>query len=98
MKSKILGLIAFALLTCHPAFATPVTFDFTGTVYSVVGIYSSIAIGDTVTGTYTINYAAAVPSQSIGTPGTGNWLAEAYGGTDTSGNPPVPELVFSSTA
>lgn len=98
MKSKILGLIAFALLPCHAAFATPVTFDFTGTVYSVVGIYSSLSIGDTVTGTYTINYAAAVPSQSIGTPGTGSWFARAFGGMGATGNPPVPELVFSSTS
>jgi len=88
-----------ALLVTSAAFAAPVTYDFTGTVYSVTtaGISNPSYIGDTVTGTYTFDYAAPVAS-ATGTPGslTGSWYYAGlpqFGGTSLS----LSTGLFSST-
>ena len=88
-----------ALLALVPTLASAdvLTYDFTGTVTSASGNYAS-AVGDTVTGTYMINYSAAIPAQSSGTPGTPPWVSTSdyFAGdfpTDGAGM-----LVFTSTA
>jgi hypothetical protein len=55
-KKKIASLIAAGLIAA-PLIATAdsVTYDFTGTVTSVSGVYGSVTPGATITGTYTIN-------------------------------------------
>jgi hypothetical protein len=81
-----------------------VTYSFTGLVVSYganthggTGIYSSIADGTPVTGTYTFNYDAAI--QSTGTVGSASgWSLSAVGGTGDSGLPVPSGFVFSSTA
>jgi PEP-CTERM motif len=76
--------------------AASVTYDFTGTVTGATGTYSTITTGETITGTYTIDYSAAIPSQSNGTPGnfSTGWTAQA----STALAYPAPTFVFSSTA
>jgi hypothetical protein len=87
-------------LASPAAFADSVTYDFTGTVTNESGTYASIADGTTVTGTYTINVANGVPSQSfLPVSLTSEWYIQEYSGTDNS--PPIPSnsaYVFSSTA
>ena len=80
-----------------PTLAKADTFAFTGTVTSASGSFSA-ALGDTVTGTYFINYGAAIAEQSSGVPGTSSWVSTSdyFNGdfpTDGSGL-----LVFTSTA
>jgi hypothetical protein len=79
------------------AHAGSVTYEFTGTVTSATGIYSSA--GSTVSGTIIIDFGAANPAQSSGTIGSvaaGQWYQQAYGGSYY--NLPTPAgMVFSST-
>lgn len=99
MKTFTFHKLVFVVAACFygSAFAQPVTYDFTGTVLAVGGIYSSISDGTTVSGTYTFNFDAAIPQQSSGTAGSGNWGALADGGSYFS--LPVPSAyVFTSTA
>jgi hypothetical protein len=105
---KFILLTAALVLVPQMAQAVPVTFDFTGVVTYVTGLdpatgltgtlYSSVPIGATVTGTYTIDFGNAVSFESSGTPGVGsNWNADAFGGSGYS--IPIPSgLVFYSTA
>src|SRR5580692_2757262 len=82
------------------AHAQAVTYDFSGTVFEVFGIYGSIPVGATVTGTYTFELANASPAQSTGTIGStaAAWEALLFGGSYYFGSPPpVSAVVFSST-
>lgn len=99
--NKITLLAATALLAGPlGANAASVTFDFTGTVNSASGIYSSAAVGATVTGTYTFDYSNANPAQSTGTIGAppAAWISLEEGGTYYGITPPPSAYVFSSTA
>jgi hypothetical protein len=87
------------VLASPAAFAASVTYDFTGTVTYASGSYASTD-GTTITGTYTINVANGVPSQSaLPVSLTSLWYSQENSGTDYS--PPIPSnsaYVFSSTA
>jgi PEP-CTERM motif-containing protein len=69
-----------ALAAPIAAHAGTITYDFTGTVDSATGVYSGA--GSIITGSFTLDFSAANPSQSGGTVGssTGTWSALAYGG------------------
>jgi hypothetical protein len=97
---------ACALIVCFGtqcADAAPATYTFTGVVTAAIGSFATFAgqsvIGDTVTGTYTFNYGAAIPSQSSGTPGSNAWSSHSdFPGNFPSGASLVDTLVFTSTA
>jgi hypothetical protein len=97
------ALIALGALTLVPlaAHAETVTYDFTGVVTQVIGnaYSSSVTAGETITGTYTLNFAAADPSQSAGTVGSQNsdWTANKTSGS-INGTAPDTNYVFTSTA
>ena len=98
--NKNLGasLLVCAVLASPAAFAASVTYDFTGTVTGTSGTYGSITDGTTVTGTYTINVANGVPSQSVLPVSlTSTWYSQEYSGT-FYGIPSNSAYVFSSTA
>jgi hypothetical protein len=89
------------------ASASTLTYTFTGIVTNVQGSFTTqAAIGDTITGTYTFDYAAAIPSQSSGTPGDGSppngpgWQSYSNyaGGSFPAGASLSDNLVFTSTA
>lgn len=90
-------LFSVACGLANAALSQGVTYDFTGLVGLTGGEPSTVLEGATVTGTYTFNYLAAIPSQSDGTPGSGSWESVALGGT-VYGVPPPAARVFSSTA
>jgi len=101
MKTIATWLTALMLLAGPvAAHADAVTYDFVGTVINSGGSYSSAAIGSTVTGTYTFNFANENPAQSSGTIGMINdisgWSSQAFGGTEY-GNALPTGLVFSTT-
>jgi hypothetical protein len=92
-----------AALSLYVAFsaasAQSVTYDYTGTVNEVnSNVPIPVAKGDTVTGTYTIDLAAGVPSEGFGTPGDqfGQWAVESNGGP-AYGLPTPSAIVFSDT-
>src|SRR6266404_1422331 len=97
------SLLVCAVLASPATFAASVTYDFTGTVTGVSGGYASIADGTTITGTYTINVANGVPSQSslpvtlTSVSLTSEWYYQEYSGTNYS-IPSNSAYVFSSTA
>src|ERR1700734_3370452 len=94
-KFILLTGLTFALTDL--GFAQSVTYDYTGTVTEADGIFSSVAVGATVTGTYTFDFANANPSQSVGVVGSPqSWLAASH--TETGHNACPVALVFSSTA
>lgn len=81
--------------------AQAVTYDFTGAVTFVSGVYGAIPLGSTVDGTYTFNLANASPTQSMGVVGSPSqaWTSELFGGSFYLSAPtPVSSVVFSSTA
>lgn len=99
MNHRILqcvGLV-FTCAVCPPVFAGPVTFDFTGTVKDSTGPYAGIPHGTEITGTYTIDLAAANPAQGAGTVASGTWFVSNSNGTD-EGIPASSSFVFTSTA
>src|ERR1039457_6197653 len=99
-SNKNLGasLLVCGVLASPAAFADSVTYDFTGTTTGASGTYGSIADGTTVTGTYTINVANGVPSQSsLPVSLTSEWYSQEYSGTSQS-IPSNSAYVFSSTA
>jgi hypothetical protein len=78
--------------------AAEVTYDFTATVISTAGSYSSIGDGTGLTGTYTFNLSNAVPGQGYGTVGSASAGWEAQVGYGYSPAPaPGTGAVFSST-
>jgi len=80
------------------AIADSVTYDFTGTVFISAGIYSSAAVGSTITGTFTIDIANGIPSQSRLPVSTSSyWYSQEMTGSFW-GLPPSNAYVFSSTA
>ena len=84
MKYKTVSLALLALygVLSGAAQAHSAIYDFTGTVTQASGIYASIPIGATVTGTYTFELSNANPAQSSGTIGsTSSWGAELFGGS-----------------
>jgi hypothetical protein len=92
-----IALIAAGLLALPwAAYADPVTYDFTGTVTAKSGVFSSA--GTTVSGTLTIDFAAANAAQSIGTLGSTSafWEETAYGGSVYAAPSPAA-LVFGFT-
>jgi hypothetical protein len=92
------SLLVCAVLASPAAFAASVTYDFTGTTTFASGDYSSIAFGTTITGTYTINVANGVPSQSsLPVLLTSDWSSNEHSGT-FFGIPSNSAYVFSSTA
>ena len=95
------SLVPFVLCGLLSGAAQAQSYDFTGTVKEASGIYSSIPIGATVTGTYTFELSNANPAQSNGTIGSFSttWDAELFGGSYyVTSPPPVSSVVFSSTA
>jgi len=102
-KTNALLIVALSLGMPFASIADSITYDFTGTVISSTGDYSSAAIGSTVSGTYTINLANADPTQSDGTVGSSTvWTAQVEGGpaVSTSIQPVPPQTgapVFAST-
>jgi hypothetical protein len=95
--------LQLALLLSLPitALADAVTFDFSGNVTLASGIYSSVPVGATVSGTYTFDLSNANPSQSSGTAGSpsASWTSSIFGGSFYLSAPtPVDSVVFSSTA
>ena len=100
MRVVPLALVGLFVSMAH---ATEVSYSFTGVVTAAVGAWATYngqsVIGDTVTGTYTFDYAAAIPSQSSGTPGVSAWSSYSnYAGTLPVGASLVNSLVFTSTA
>jgi len=93
------GLVALAALTASVATsAQEATFNFTGTVDYADGVYGSA--GPNITGTITIDFGAANPSQSEGTIGSANgspWIAQVYGGPLFNSLPTPSALVFNET-
>jgi len=84
VRSAVL-ILAATLAIPVAAEASSVTFDFTGRVFGATGIYSSIAIGASVTGTYTINIGNGNPSQSVLPVSlTSNWSSVNTNGTSVS--------------
>ncbi len=84
MKHAKVAFLLISALSAAPlvANADAITYDFTGTVYNASGSYASIAIGTSVSGTYTFNYAAAIPGQTYGSVGSSsNWTVAAIGGS-----------------
>jgi hypothetical protein len=102
MNKTILGLTGFvalaALTASAVASAQETTYDFTGTVNYADGVYASA--GPSLTGTITIDFGAANPSQSAGTIGSTNgrnWTAQVYGGPLFNNAPTPHALVFNET-
>jgi len=96
MKLRILLAVAATLAGTQVGNASPVYYDYTGTVTSTTGTYSGIAVGSTVTGVYTIDYANATATYSLGTVGTPGWRSQQQSGADY-GTAPSSTYVFSST-
>lgn len=95
IKGSVAALL-IASLWASSAFSQTATYNFIGTVNGSMGIYSSVPMGATVTGTYTININAATPSQTSGNIGSASfWEAQSDSTSGTLGPSPV---VFSSTA
>jgi len=88
--------IAASMGIALAANAESVSYDFTGTVTTATGIYSSA--GSAVTGTITIDFSAANPLLSSGTVGnmSSGWSAGTEGGT-IYGLPSPAGLVFGWT-
>jgi hypothetical protein len=78
--------------------AQSITYDYTGTVTETDGIFASVAVGATVTGTYTFDLANANPSESTGVTGSTTQFWNAVNHSQDTWNAPRPALVFSSTA
>lgn len=100
MRTKGLIFFAVAALIGAPVTskAASITYDFAGTVTSGSGIYSDVAVGTPINGTYTFVFSNAVASQSFGTIGSqSGWYVQAYGGSG-DGLPLPSGLVFYSTA
>jgi len=94
MKGLMLTFLVAAPVAANSA---SVTYSYTGTVTAATGIYSSA--GSAVSGTITIDFAAANPSQSAGTIGSvasGQWYQQSYGGAYYN-TPLPPGFVFSAT-
>jgi hypothetical protein len=102
--SQSLAVMVLASLGTGIASANTLTYTFTGVVTGASGgflTYDGVSVvGDTVTGTYVFDYAAALPGVgTYGTPGISAWSSTA----DFPGNFPVGgslsgNLVFTSTA
>jgi hypothetical protein len=93
--------IGLAMALSSAIQAQEVTYDFSGAVTVVSGLYGSIPLGSQITGTYTFDLANANPAQSSGTVGspTAPWDRELFGGSYYISAPtPVHSVVFSSTA
>jgi hypothetical protein len=96
MNKMLVVPILTASICGSTAFGQTATYNFIGKVSSSTGIYSSVPSGATVTGTYTINIGAAIPSQTDGTIGSASfWEAQSNSASGTLGPSPI---VFSSTA
>ena len=101
MKRNVSGLMVAALLGLSAtASATPVVYDFGGTVTAATGTDLGIyAIGDQVTGKYTIDLAQANAAQSSAggvSPGS-LWDLQSFGGSAFPGSPTPKGYLFSTT-
>ena len=89
-------ILAILTLGTAVASASPVTYDFTGYTTTVTGSFDSLE-GAAVSGSFTIDFDAAIASQSSGTPGSSaSWASKASGGVNQS-LPLPPALVFSES-
>ena len=98
--SAVLRWTIGAVLLTGPvsANAAAITYSFTGTVTAATGMYSSIAIGSSVDGTYTIDLSHAIASASIlPVSQTAVWMSREWSG-QTFGLPANDAYVFSMTA
>ena len=95
-NKKFAPLVAAALMAGPlAANASAVTYDFTGVVTSATGAYASA--GATVSGTYTFDIGAGIPSQSsFPVSYTSYWYSQAGGGQYGGGGAVPSALVFSS--
>lgn len=82
-----------ALVMCAPVVAQVVTFDFTATATGGTGIYEPIPFASELTGTFTIDYAAA--TTTTGTPGS---FATGWDWIEASQQLAAVPAVFNSTA
>ena len=100
IRSFLFAASVIVLATLHPeADAQPVTFNFTGIVSNSIGSFGSIAVGTAITGTYTLDFAAANPGISTGTVGAPSGVWEARSESGAAYGIAVPSgFVFSSTA
>jgi hypothetical protein len=92
------ALVALTLsFAAAPAFAQSVTYDFTGIVTGDYGSCNALC-GQTVTGTYTFNYAVA--DDTVGTVGSPGFEELGVSGAAYAGDgfPVQSPFVFSSTA
>lgn len=81
--------VAVLTLAGPCAFASAITYDFTGKVLFGQGSFIS-SNGSTVSGTFTIDFDAAVPTQSFGSPASSpTWQFQASGGTEQNSPPPT---------
>ena len=99
-SARIQALVAIAVIAIPAtSYATGVTFDFAGVVTNGTGIYGTAPVGSAVTGTFTIDMAAGIATQSqMPVSFVSPWFIQAYGGPDVSAAYPLPDaLVFSST-
>jgi hypothetical protein len=101
--SKGFAVMVLASLGAGMAGASTLTYTFTGTVTNAQGGFATFngqsVLGYAVTGTYTFNYGAAIPSQSSGTPGSSSWSSTSgFPGNFPPGASLADNLVFTSTA
>jgi hypothetical protein len=75
--------------------ASALAYSFTGAVTNQSGIYSGIANGTSVSGTFTLDYALANPAQSAGVVGSSSWHLTANSGAYNGTTPSA--LVLSTT-
>jgi hypothetical protein len=74
------------------------TYAFTGTVTGATGTYASVPLGTPVAGTFTIDLANAIASQSSSAVSlSASWTEQAYGGA-LYGLPPPGAYVVASSA
>jgi hypothetical protein len=96
-ETRVLLILATLMSAPIAASAQAISYDFTGTVTEECANTFSYPIGTAVTGTYIINLANLVPSQSdlpIST--TKNWYVQEYSGS-AADLPPNGAYVFAST-
>jgi hypothetical protein len=100
----IFAATVLSALAFHPAFAQVVTYDWTGVVTADVDSYPSVSCdskcGETISGTYTLNYGAG--NSNSGTPGdssgSDSWSVTSASGSTYAGYPANAPFVFTTTS
>lgn len=96
MRSFRVVAIICSLFVPTISLAQSATYTFTGTAFDGTGEYASVPDGATITGTYTFDYSAAIPSQSAGI--SSQEVSEYARGGSIFGTPAPSGFVFSFTA